>query len=992
LEPRHCLAATGLGPSNVNLNQADIALMADVARGTYGVDGTGIRVGIISDSFNALGGYAYDVSRGVLPDDVTVVHEGVPGPRFALEDEGRAMAQLVHAVAPGADLFFSANTSVVFDPQQDLDLVHGQPLPSYWGKIEQTQIDFANRIRELAIDYRCQIIVDDMFVAEPFFQDGPISQAISEVTALGVTYFTAANNDSNYGYQAAYQPVAFDTLGATLPDATRRLLAGKTLHNFGTADAPVAFQRITLGDVGAKTVFDFQWAQPWHANASNVTLAFFDAEFNWIQDGWKNSTGNWPAAGLPLMDSLGAAKQDFHIAIVHEAGVSPDYLKWILITNGADQISVTPATGFQTGTSYGHTNSAHGASVGAVNYWSTPAYRESSRLSDFSSWGGIPVFFDAAGEPLAEPEYRPQPRFVAPQYGDTSFFGGTDVDGTRLNNFSGTSAAAPNAAAVAALMKQLRPELTPDDIFAKLAETATTFAVPGYLPEGATNVAIGAGLINARNALAAVANISISGVVFEDLDRDGLRDTAEVGVAGMEVFLDGNGNGRRDATPAAGSGQAFVGWTTDSPVVLPPVSYVVNPNAAPGTPATVPWPTREQSAVTVVDMAGVVTDVGVAFELTRGVDVRLDEPVAALFVTLVSPQGIRVPVAGTKMPGEFRAYAETTTAAAVATGIPAGNSRLSVLASQEPRPAAEFPLPARQVAEFSGSSSSVPLGDLSAFFGTPANGTWQLEVTNADSLHSVTLSSWSLFVATAEPQTTTDSQGRYAFTGLAPSATGGVYVPTLAPSSERLRLPSTVAQAFSLGVGDSVSDASFAVTPARPAAPAVALALDTGVSATDRITRVGRLVVNATPGTRTHYSRDGGRSWRRTFVPTAGLNNVWVRQLDAFGQTSEATSFSFTLMRARPATPLVSLLNDTGRRGDRRTQDPTLTFRRLVTDAIVEYSFDRRAWSTAYEPVAGRNRIFVRQTDIAGNVSLSRAFTFVVIGWDGGSPPAPPSA
>ncbi len=122
LESRRCLAATGLGSSTVNLNQADIAMLADVARGTYGVDGTSIRVGIISDSFNALGGYAYDVSRGVLPDDVTVVHEGVPhfeGTTFALNDEGRAMTQLVHAVAPGADLFFSAFTSVVIDPQQD---------------------------------------------------------------------------------------------------------------------------------------------------------------------------------------------------------------------------------------------------------------------------------------------------------------------------------------------------------------------------------------------------------------------------------------------------------------------------------------------------------------------------------------------------------------------------------------------------------------------------------------------------------------------------------------------------------------------------------------------------------------------------------------------------------------------------------------------------------------------------------------------------------
>jgi hypothetical protein len=419
LEPRRCLAATGLGPSNVNLNQADIALLADVARGTYGVDGTGIRVGIISDSFNALGGYAYDVSRGVLPDDVTVVHEGIPrfvDDTFTLHDEGRGMAQLVHAVAPGADLFFSAFTSVVIDPQQDL--ADG----SVWGKIEQIQIDFANRIRELAIDYGCQIIVDDIFVTEPFFQDGPISQAISEVTALGVTYFTAANNDSNYGYQADYHPVAFDTLDATVPEATRQLLAGTTLHNFGTADAPVAFQRITLDGVGPNTSFDFQWAQPWGANASDVKLMFFDADFNAIATGIENPTGTWPAASLPALSVLGAAQNDFYVAIVHEAGVSPDYLKWILITNGAASISVTPATGFQTGTSYGHTNSAHGASVGAVNYWSTSAYRELPRLSDFSSWGGIPVFFDAAGEPLAEPEYRPQPRFVAPQYGDTSFF------------------------------------------------------------------------------------------------------------------------------------------------------------------------------------------------------------------------------------------------------------------------------------------------------------------------------------------------------------------------------------------------------------------------------------------------------------------------------------------------------------------------------------------------------------------------------------------
>jgi hypothetical protein len=118
--------ATGLGPSTVNLNQADIAMLADVARGTYGVDGTGIRVGIISDSSN----------------------------------------QLVHAVAPGVEFFFSA-----YPGYDQLDFTDG----SGWGKLEQSEINFADRIRELAIDYGCHIIVDDVQPSGSFFQDGLIS-------------------------------------------------------------------------------------------------------------------------------------------------------------------------------------------------------------------------------------------------------------------------------------------------------------------------------------------------------------------------------------------------------------------------------------------------------------------------------------------------------------------------------------------------------------------------------------------------------------------------------------------------------------------------------------------------------------------------------------------------------------------------------------------------------------------------------------------------
>ena len=82
LEPRHYLSANGLqdpaeswsvtydgltnesqrpctigsGYSSSNLNQADVAMLADVVRARYDVTGKGIKIGIISDSFNALGG------------------------------------------------------------------------------------------------------------------------------------------------------------------------------------------------------------------------------------------------------------------------------------------------------------------------------------------------------------------------------------------------------------------------------------------------------------------------------------------------------------------------------------------------------------------------------------------------------------------------------------------------------------------------------------------------------------------------------------------------------------------------------------------------------------------------------------------------------------------------------------------------------------------------------------------------------------------------
>ena len=94
-------------------------------------------------------------------------------------DEGRAILQLLHDVAPAAKLAF------------------------YTASVSET--DFAAGIIRLA-DAGAQIIVDDViYFAEPMFQDGIIAQAVDAVKARGVTYFSSAGNDERQSYEATFK-------------------------------------------------------------------------------------------------------------------------------------------------------------------------------------------------------------------------------------------------------------------------------------------------------------------------------------------------------------------------------------------------------------------------------------------------------------------------------------------------------------------------------------------------------------------------------------------------------------------------------------------------------------------------------------------------------------------------------------------------------------------------------------------------------------------
>ena len=116
-------------------------------------------------------------------------------------DEGRAMMQIVHDVAPGAKLAF--HTAV------------------------EGEADFASGIQALATA-GAQVIADDVtYYDEPLFQDGLISQAIDTVNSAGVAYFSAAGNDGSNGY---------DNLAPSFATASTSP-AGEKLLNFDTTNA-----------------------------------------------------------------------------------------------------------------------------------------------------------------------------------------------------------------------------------------------------------------------------------------------------------------------------------------------------------------------------------------------------------------------------------------------------------------------------------------------------------------------------------------------------------------------------------------------------------------------------------------------------------------------------------------------------------------------------------------------------------------------------------
>jgi hypothetical protein len=519
-------------------SQGDFAQNSDVVRSQNALTGAGITVGVLSDSYDCypvyasngvpaggLNGYAnngfnttaaQDVASGDLPSSVNVLEEasclnyGAPL-QLPFGDEGRAIMQIVHDVAPGAGLaFYTAETS---------------------------EADFASGIGKLAAPVAsggggAKVIVDDVgYFDEPFFQDGLVAEAVNTVFAQGVAYFSSAGNNGT---------LAYDNNAPSFATAGSGQNAGELLLNFDqqpggavSTTLPVTIPPMVPGEFVAIVV---EWDQPYVTGAQNsggsaaqIDVCITGAVGNdMIDNGDLQAATCSGASGLhqdpvqvmivdnPANATANSSQETLNIVVGLVNGTTqPGRIKVVVEDDGAGSKITQFAT--NSGTLQGHPSAAGAAAVGAVFFVNTPSCGFTPTLEPFSSAGGDPILFDMNGVRLTTPEIRQKPDFVSPDGGNDTFLGFTLASGgitdpstvagclnnANFPNFFGTSAAAPHAASIAVLLLQADPSLTPTQIYTFLRQSALPMAT-SVTPAASPNFAAGYGFVQADKAAAMI--------------------------------------------------------------------------------------------------------------------------------------------------------------------------------------------------------------------------------------------------------------------------------------------------------------------------------------------------------------------------------------------------------------------------------------------------------------------------------------------------------
>ncbi len=428
-------------------SQGDGVMSAPLARSTYNVNGDGIKVGIISDSFNLLGGMAAGIASGNLPGPgnpnsfvtpVNIVESTGGG-----IDEGRAMAELIHDVAPGAELMFhSAFNGVPASPGSQI----------------------AAAINNLA-SAGADIIVDDIsFLFSPTYQDGVAAQAAKAAYNAGIPYFSSAGNNSNNAYEGTYSPIF------------------GTNHNFDANANEGGDNILNIGAIpnNGQVRATLWWDDPYPSSGggtptTNFQLGLYDFDLAAVVDGSSQNqlTGADAFEFINFTNTTGAT-HSYGLFVEHSGGVANKLLKIQIVGQQiADDDDTNSPTVF-----------GHAAAEGAVAVAASSVFSPNTPEA-FTGLGPTTILYDTAGNKLANAVIRDTPLITGPDGGNTSFFGiDSALDGDTDPNFFGTSAAAPHVAAVAALLMERAADLgfalTPTQIYNILFNSTVDIHTPGF--------------------------------------------------------------------------------------------------------------------------------------------------------------------------------------------------------------------------------------------------------------------------------------------------------------------------------------------------------------------------------------------------------------------------------------------------------------------------------------------------------------------------------
>jgi hypothetical protein len=432
-------------------SQGYISHGANQVVNTTAYNGGGVTVGVLSDSASAAR-IAALIASGDLPPGTHALpgQDGGNG-----TDEGTAMMEIVHDIAPGASLIFATAFS--------------------------GSASFANNILALQAA-GAQVIVDDVsYFNEGVFQDGIIARAVNQATANGAIYFSAAANSGSltFGTSGTWE-------GDFLPNGpVGGPIAGLgetgTVHNFNTVASPQNFNVLT-----ATTSFiSLKWSDPLGASTNDYDLFILNSTGTAVK-------GFSAAAQTGTQDPFEAIGIGTNCGTASATGYCPavgDRIVVVLFSGATRALHIDTERGQLSiktaGATFGHNAGASTVST-AATYWNSahtgtrPFTGAANPNEPFSSDGPRKIFFQPDGTPITPGNVlfgtNGGTTLAKP---DVAAADGVSAKTPGFLPFFGTSAAAPHAAGIAALVLSAHPGYSPAQVLNALKVTALDSMSPG---------------------------------------------------------------------------------------------------------------------------------------------------------------------------------------------------------------------------------------------------------------------------------------------------------------------------------------------------------------------------------------------------------------------------------------------------------------------------------------------------------------------------------